>query len=150
AAGVVEQVGIGVVVAGHGRRLGDQDGPAAAVVLEEPLPFVAAALHVVVDVQHDLAVGVGADDVLVAIGECLGRFCRPTVEAGAVGAAGVGVGVDAQAVAAHRAGGAGHGVLGDALGGVVLEVVVGVGRGIAVRDALDVRALGGDQAGVTV
>src|SRR5439155_10331389 len=104
----IEQIGLGVVVAGNGRGLGREDGPAAAVVLREPFPGVAAG-HVLVDAQHHFPIVVGVDDVLIAVGQGLDRFALPAVVAVGVGAGGVAVGGAAQAGAAAGGGAASPG-----------------------------------------
>src|SRR5262249_30205491 len=80
----VEQIGLGVVVAGHRGGQGGLNGMAGAVELGPPFPLVAAALHVVVDMEHHFAVGVGVDDVLVAVGQRDGGLGGPAIVAGAV------------------------------------------------------------------
>src|SRR5262249_5110099 len=55
---------------------------------------------------------------------------------------------NSQTIASHRAAVAGHGVLGHALRRVVLEVIVGVRRGVGVGDAVDARTLCGNKASV--
>src|SRR5258707_14080915 len=67
---------------------------------------------------------------------------------GRVGAGCIGISERAYAVAADRAAGAGDRVLGDALGRIILEVVITVGRGVGVGDAVDVRAQGSREPSV--
>src|SRR5262249_41089158 len=136
---------------GHRRRHGREDEPAAiGVVLVEPVPQVAAA-HVLVDAQHHFAEAVGVDYILIIIWQRFGTFHGPTIVANRVCAAGVGVSEGADAVAAAgRAAHAGFVVLADALRRIVLEIIVRVGGGVGVGDAVDARPLGSDQAGVAV
>src|SRR5262249_24897426 len=108
---------------------------------------VLAGGGVVVDAEHDLAAGVAVDDVLVAVGQRLDGLVLPDIVVVAEGARRIAVGEGAQAAGAGGAALAlGH-LLGDAAGGVVLELVVGVARDLLVGGGGRV-ADGGDQPGV--
>ena len=132
---IMEQVGITIVVAADRRRLRGQDDVAQRIVLVEVVPLRAAA-GVLVDEQHHLAGLVGVDDVLIAVGQRLHRLHRPTVHAGRIATGRVAIGEGAlSGIGAVGSAGAGGNLFGDAVGGIVLEVVVGIGghRRIAQR-----------------
>src|SRR5579883_1582517 len=144
---VIEQVGVGVIVAADGRRRGIEDELALAVVGVE-LIRVEAAGRVVMIVEHDLGVGVGVHGVRAAVGVGHHRLHGPAVIAGGIAAGGVAEGVSAQAAAGLRIAGARRHFLGDALLAVILEVVIGIGGHLGIAQAAEIGAQGGGQTGV--
>ena len=121
----VQEVGLGLVIAGHGGRLGVQYRPAPAIELVEFYPVIAAG-HVVEYRQDHLADVVTVDDVLIVVRQRLDGLVGPVTPTIGVGAGAVGEGERALAAGATRAAFTLHGLGRDPLGGIVDEVIVGI------------------------
>ena len=129
---LVEKIGRGFAKAVHGGGTGLQHQAALVVVDKKGRPILICG-RVHLNRQHDLAVAVGVDDLLIAVGQGFHGLDRPAVETDGILALRVGIGIGSHGPAAGRTGLALDFVLGrPVMDGVVFQVVVGIGSDLGV------------------